>query len=217
MKTINSYIDFAESINQTRDSLLLQQKSELCLKNKNLILNTKNNTNLDKALTLLSNNHYSIKEVAFLVGFNSPKYFSQCFKKVIGLTPIAYKKNLTNAAVHIGNRDVKNIFIQQAEYIVNSNLSNNNFSLDVFACEMNVSKSTLFRKLKLYSGLSPFDFIHYVRFKKVEQIIAIKEYKISDIAYFAGYNDTKYFTRCFKTKFGMAPSEFRNNKNSNVG
>jgi AraC-like DNA-binding protein len=209
MRTINNNIDFAESNNKIKDDLLLLQKSELSSINNNLILTTKKDSSLYEALILLSNNDYSIKEVAFLVGFNSPNYFSQCFKKVIGLTPIAYKNKLTYPAPHINNRKLKNQFIQQAEYIVTSHLTNSNFNVDTFAFKMNVSKSTLFRKIKLYFGLSPYDFIQYVRFKKVEQILKIQKYSISDIAYFVGFNDVKYFTRCFKTKFGMTPTRFR--------
>ena len=37
-----------------------------------------------------------ISELAYSVGFNDPKYFSQCFRKEFGLTPGEYMENLTD-------------------------------------------------------------------------------------------------------------------------
>jgi AraC-like DNA-binding protein len=32
---------------------------------------------------------------------------------------------------------------------------------------------------------------------------------ISEIAFAVGFNDPKYFSRCFKIEFGMTPKEFQ--------
>ncbi|MDD5598797.1 MAG: helix-turn-helix transcriptional regulator [Victivallaceae bacterium] len=42
---------------------------------------------LDKAKLLLETGNYSVKEVASLCGWNSPFYFSNCFKKRYGFSP----------------------------------------------------------------------------------------------------------------------------------
>ncbi|MDR1200931.1 MAG: response regulator [Tannerellaceae bacterium] len=49
---------------------------------------------LKKACVLLSEEQYNISEVAYKVGFNDPKYFSNCFKKEFGKTPSEYQKNI---------------------------------------------------------------------------------------------------------------------------
>jgi DNA-binding response OmpR family regulator len=43
-----------------------------------------------KAITLLKRNRHSISEVAYLVGFSDPKYFSTSFKKYFGKSPSAF-------------------------------------------------------------------------------------------------------------------------------
>ncbi|WP_316831756.1 two-component regulator propeller domain-containing protein [Pedobacter aquatilis] len=48
---------------------------------------------LKRALTLLENETYAISEIAYLVGFNDPKYFSREFKKQFGYSPKDFKKN----------------------------------------------------------------------------------------------------------------------------
>ena len=45
---------------------------------------------LKHAVTLLQKGKYSINEVATLSGFDDPKYFSTCFKKLFGKTPSKY-------------------------------------------------------------------------------------------------------------------------------
>lgn len=48
------------------------------------------NTRMEHACHLLSTQHYTISEVAYAVGFNSPFYFSNVFKKMYGFSPSAY-------------------------------------------------------------------------------------------------------------------------------
>lgn len=43
------------------------------------------------SVELLSDKELSIKEIAYTVGFSDPKYFTRCFKKIIGLTPKEYR------------------------------------------------------------------------------------------------------------------------------
>ena len=45
---------------------------------------------LEKALELIRRNRYTISEITFASGFNSPSYFTKCFKKQYGLLPMAY-------------------------------------------------------------------------------------------------------------------------------
>lgn len=46
------------------------------------------------ATALLQNEHYNITEIATIVGYDNPLYFSRIFKKVKGLSPKEYRKNI---------------------------------------------------------------------------------------------------------------------------
>jgi len=52
-------------------------------------------TRLNKAADLLTSGEYRINEVAYMVGFNKPSYFSSLFKKQFGVLPKDYKQNTT--------------------------------------------------------------------------------------------------------------------------
>jgi len=49
---------------------------------------------IEKAKKMIGNAEYSLKEIAYEVGFNDPNYFSKVFKKVCGLAPTEYRKAL---------------------------------------------------------------------------------------------------------------------------
>lgn len=52
------------------------------------------NYRIQKSLPLLKDRKYSIQTVAMKVGYSDVKYFSLCFKKNIGVSPLNYRKNI---------------------------------------------------------------------------------------------------------------------------
>ena len=51
---------------------------------------------LQRAMELLSGTHLSITEIAFSTGFNDSNYFTRQFKKVVGVTPCTYRRQLNH-------------------------------------------------------------------------------------------------------------------------
>lgn len=49
-------------------------------------------TRMKKAVILLKKNQYSINEIASLIGFDEPSYFTTCFKKTYGKSPKQFMK-----------------------------------------------------------------------------------------------------------------------------
>jgi AraC family transcriptional activator of pobA len=48
---------------------------------------------ISEAKSLLANQEYSISEVAYLLGFGNPPYFSRLFKKETGRSPVEFRKH----------------------------------------------------------------------------------------------------------------------------
>ena len=40
--------------------------------------------------------------------------------------------------------------------------------------------------------------------------------KVSDVAYASGFSEISYFNRCFRRRFGAAPSQYRNGNGSTI-
>jgi AraC-like DNA-binding protein len=104
---------------------------------------------------------------------------------------------------------IDEIFLKQAVTKVEEKLAEENFDFDQFAIDMATSKSTLHRKLKSLTGLSPGEFIRNIRLKHAALMLSKNTGNISEIAFAVGFNDPKYFSRCFKIEFGLTPREYQ--------
>jgi len=99
-------------------------------------------------------------------------------------------------------------FLRQAIEVVEENLANIDFTHEQLIDSMNTSKSTLYRKIKSLTGLSPSEFVRNIRLKHACLMLKSETGNISDIAYAVGFNDPKYFSTCFKAEFGVSPREY---------
>lgn len=53
------------------------------------------------------------------------------------------------------------------------------------------------------------EFIKEVRINRAIELIKTGEYSMTQVAYMVGINDPRYFSKGFKAKMGMPPTEFR--------
>jgi len=102
-------------------------------------------------------------------------------------------------------------FFYQQE-LMEEQMENSELTVDEFAQLLNLGRSVFYQKLKSIIGLSPVDFIREIRIKRAVQLIDSGEYNFSQVAYMTGFNDPKYFGKCFKRQMGMTPSEYKENK-----
>lgn len=107
---------------------------------------------------------------------------------------------------------IDELFINESIAVVEQNIMNEGFDFDQFAIAMSTSKSTLHRKIKSLTGLAPGEFIKNIRLKHALKMFDNRVGNISEIAYAVGFNDPKYFSKCFKLEFGLTPREYINKK-----
>ncbi|HLP05575.1 MAG TPA: helix-turn-helix transcriptional regulator [Paludibacter sp.] len=112
---------------------------------------------------------------------------------------------------------VKKNFVVQATQIVEKKVFLENYNLEMFASDLFMSKSNLNRKIKVSTGLTPVEFIRKVRFDYAFRLLKETDLSIKEVAYSSGFNDPKYFTRCFKKTYGISPKDYKNNLSKSVG
>ena len=100
-------------------------------------------------------------------------------------------------------------FLQSIIDNIGQHLEESEFDLEQLACEMNMSKSTLYRKIKSMTGLTPLDFVRNIKMKRACMMLLDRTRTVSEVAYAVGFSNPKYFTKCFKEEFGMTPTEYR--------
>ncbi|MCE4566631.1 response regulator [Maribellus sp. CM-23] len=114
------------------------------------------------------------------------------------------KQELLNES--IGELDKE--FLKKLTGVIEANLEDEDMNISYVAAQLNMSHSTMYRKIKALTNLTANEFIRKVRINFAEQLLITGQYNISEIMYSIGINSSSYFRQCFKDEFGMTPSEY---------
>ncbi|MFV0483603.1 MAG: two-component regulator propeller domain-containing protein [Bacteroidales bacterium] len=104
--------------------------------------------------------------------------------------------------------DYTNYFLKKLNSIIEQNLTNEDFSIELLVQEIGISRSQLHRKLKALTSCSTSEYIRTYRLEKSIQIMREQKHNIDEISYMVGFNTHAYFTRSFKKHYGQSPKEY---------
>ncbi|MCF8345692.1 MAG: response regulator [Bacteroidales bacterium] len=124
--------------------------------------------------------------------------------KDIILRNIGSVRNLSASGVS----SVDQTFLKKAVEVVGKSISDSEFSVEMFAKEMSMSRVQLHRKLTALLEKPASDFIRTIRLNKAAQLLTKKTGNIAEIAYDVGFTNPSHFSKCFREQFGKLPSEF---------
>jgi DNA-binding response OmpR family regulator len=101
------------------------------------------------------------------------------------------------------------VFLEHLHEAIQKNLENTELDVEHLAKMMNVSRPTLYRKIKAISDLTPNELIHISRLKRAAELLATTDLKVYEVADMVGYNSQNNFGRSFLKQFGMPPTEYQ--------
>ncbi|MDR0973889.1 MAG: response regulator [Prevotellaceae bacterium] len=82
------------------------------------------------------------------------------------------------------------------------------FNIDVLASKMNMSRTSLYGKIKALTDLAPSDYVRQVRLKRAGELLRDGRYNVTEVSEITGFSDAKYFREVFKKHFGISPSKY---------
>ncbi|WP_289055581.1 hybrid sensor histidine kinase/response regulator transcription factor [Carboxylicivirga marina] len=100
-------------------------------------------------------------------------------------------------------------FVNRAIQTVEENMSDAAFNVSELVKKMNVSRTLLHMKLRELTGQSTSEFIRTIRLKQAAKLLKQGELNVSEVTYQVGFNDPKYFSKSFKSLFGVTPTIFQ--------
>lgn len=106
------------------------------------------------------------------------------------------------------------LFLEKLNEMICNNLEYPDLNVEQLAGLLNMSRPTLFRKIKSITGLTPNELIHLTRLKKAAELLAGGDYKMYEVSGMVGYNSSTNFGRNFLKQFGMTPTEYQKNKHA---
>ncbi|MBN2519371.1 MAG: response regulator, partial [Bacteroidales bacterium] len=101
-------------------------------------------------------------------------------------------------------------FLNNIVKIIENNYQETDFNVEKLVELSTYSRSVLYNKIKGLTGLSPVEFIRQMRLGLAAKLLRESGKGVSEIAYLTGFNDLKYFRKCFRQIYGMSPSEYKN-------
>jgi len=121
-----------------------------------------------------------------------------------------FSMNMNIDVLQIDDESSDKKFLNRLMEVVKQNYRNPYFEVNNFTEALGVSKSLLNKKLQSLTGQSAGQFMRNYRLNIARELILknreTKNMNISEIAYEVGFNDPKYFTRCFSKHFNVTPS-----------
>ena len=102
-------------------------------------------------------------------------------------------------------------FLDSVRKYIEENIGNRDADIDEMAACAATSRSNLNRKLRSLVGITAAQLLIDARMQRAAQLLGKKDGErptVTETAYRCGYSDPRYFSRCFKQKYGVTPSEF---------
>src|SRR5690606_15896542 len=119
-----------------------------------------------------------------------------------------YHKQILLQPTDISIPDEDRRLLEQSMKLVEENIEDPDFNVQVLVKKIGMSQSAYYRKIKSITGQSVVEFIRDVRIKRAGQLLRESKMRISDVAITVGIEDMKYFRKVFRQVFEMSPSEY---------
>ena len=119
-----------------------------------------------------------------------------------------FSSDLSVKAESICTTDIDREFMDKVDRILEVHLGNPDFSMDDFASEMAMGRSSFYAKIHNVTGYSPNKYIRILRMKKAAELILTGKYTAAEVAYKVGIQDASYFGKSFKEQFGISPKAY---------
>lgn len=129
-----------------------------------------------------------------------------------------YKKMFSASSnveeLHVKEESRDKTFITNAVNLMKENYADAEYNLERFVRDMGYSKTLVNKKMQDLTGQPIGQFMKNYRLNVAQRMIqeGSGDVNVSEIAYAVGFNDPKYFTKCFKEFFGYLPSAGLNRK-----
>ena len=101
------------------------------------------------------------------------------------------------------------VFLDKLTSIIEQNISNEDFSVEILCDEMGMSRAQLHRKIKAVTNQSASEFIRNFRLQRAAELLKQDAGNIAEISYQVGFNSQAYFTKMFQELYGQTPLEFK--------
>lgn len=150
---------------------------------------------------------FNVREI--LIRIENLFNYQKRLKHHLKLNPVTngYEK------IHHDKVEIKSVdetFLDSVKHQIQTHLSNEDFTVERLAEELNLSRSSLHRRLTKLTGESPSSMIRRIRIELGAQLLLQNAGTVSEVAYSSGFKSLAHFSKLFREHFHQTPTEFMN-------
>ncbi len=142
----------------------------------------------------------------------SVRYLNACISNLINMRKLLMKKfsdTPSESITQMARTPLDNDFLLRMNCLIEKNMDNADLSVNFIAEQMNISRSSLFAKIKSLADVTPNEMIQVVRLRRAAQLLKEGKYRVSEVCFMVGFNSPSYFSKCFQKQFGVKPTEYK--------
>lgn len=99
-------------------------------------------------------------------------------------------------------------WLQSAIAKVEAHLSDDGYTVEQLAIDLCMSRMTFYRKIQSATGQKPTEFMRTIRLRRAAELLLEGRQSVTEISYATGFTSVSYFSRCFRTMYGVPPTQF---------
>jgi AraC-like DNA-binding protein len=99
-------------------------------------------------------------------------------------------------------------FLEKIYNCILEEIENTELDVEHLCKYVNMSRISLYRKIKAISDLTPHELINITRLKKAAELLSTQQYKIYEVAMMTGYKSQTHFGKNFIKQFEVSPSQY---------
>lgn len=104
------------------------------------------------------------------------------------------------------------MFLQEMMDVIRRHMDDPDFSASVLGSESRWSEKQVYRRVKQLTGKTPTELIRDVRLEKAAMYLSQGSLTVMEVMYKVGFTTASWFSRCFREKYGVTPSDYRNGR-----
>ena len=117
-------------------------------------------------------------------------------------------QSLAQSAVKMAVAERERQWLQRAIAQVEAHLDDEGYTVEQLSSDMCMSRMTFYRKIQSATGYTPSEFVRTIRLRRAAELLRKGGMSVTEISYATGFSSVSYFSRCFRTMFGMSPTQF---------
>jgi AraC-like DNA-binding protein len=100
-------------------------------------------------------------------------------------------------------------FLKDLHDIVERNLADPDFTIYALAKELHIGRSSLFRRLRAITGMTPNEYIRNYRLERGARLLKENYGNVTEVAMAVGFETPQYFAQCFKERYKQSPTAYK--------